>query len=102
MLTYGTITSVIMNQASYPKYATICRQNQSCSHLRVEQLNRGTIKGDEARLDVRARGFWRRGQNAYFDVRVTNANAESAKTTTVKNVLSKHEREKNWHLMNES
>ena len=62
--------------------------------LTGEQLNRGTIKGDEARLDVRARGFWRRGQNAYFDVRVTNANAESAKTTSVKNVLSKHEREK--------
>ena len=26
---------------------------------------------DDARLDVRARGFWRHGQNAFFDVHVT-------------------------------
>ena len=78
------------------------RDYESCNDVQTEpelqpltgeQLNRGTIKGDEARLDVRARGFLRRGQNAYFDV-LTNANAESAKTTSVKNVLSKHEREK--------
>ena len=31
--------------------------------------------GDNAQPDVRARGFWRQGQNAYFDVRVkTNTN----------------------------
>ena len=28
---------------------------------------------DDARLDVRAKGFWREGQNAFFDVKVTNA-----------------------------
>ena len=69
--------------------------------LTGEQLNRGTIKGDEARLDVRARGFWGRGQNAYFDVRVTNANSESVKTTSVGNVLSKHEREEKKRAYNE-
>ena len=31
----------------------------------------------DARLDIRARGFWRRGQNAFFDVRVTNPDCES-------------------------
>ena len=40
-----------------------------------ETLQTGNIIGDEARLDIRARGLWRRGQNAFFDVRVTNANA---------------------------
>ena len=30
------------------------------------------IHGDNARLDIRARGVWRQGQNAYFDVRITN------------------------------
>ena len=70
--------------------------------LTGEQLNRCTIKGYEARLDIRARGFWRRGQNPYFDVRITNANSESVKTTSVGNVLSKHEREKkNGHITNE-
>ena len=43
-----------------------------------EHLPASTIQGDDARLDVRARGFWRKGQNAFFDVRVTNANAKSA------------------------
>ena len=27
---------------------------------------------DQARLDIRAKGFWSSGQDAYFDVRVTN------------------------------
>ena len=35
------------------------------------------ISGDEARPDVRARGVWRPGQNAFFDIRVTNPNAQS-------------------------
>ena len=30
---------------------------------------------NEARLDVRAHGFWRPGQSAFFDVRLTNTNA---------------------------
>ena len=30
---------------------------------------------DEARLDVSARGFWLRGQSAFFDVKIFNPNA---------------------------
>ena len=45
---------------------------------------------DDARLDVRARGFWRPGQNAYFDVRVTNADCSSQQNTSLKQVLHKH------------
>ena len=52
------------------------------------------ILGDDARLDVRARGFWREGQNAFLDVRITNANANSQRNSTVKSVLRKHENEK--------
>ena len=48
----------------------------------------------DARLDVRARGFWREGQNAYFDVRVTNPNNASQQSSTIKSVLRKHELEK--------
>ena len=48
----------------------------------------------DARLDVRARGFWREGQNAYFDVRVTNPNNASQQSSTIKAVLRKHEQEK--------
>ena len=49
---------------------------------------------DEARLDIRARGFWRDGQNAYFDVRVTNPDSNSQTNSTVEAVLRKHELEK--------
>ena len=52
---------------------------------------------DNARLDVRARGFWRNGQNAYFDVRVTNANSDSQQNATISSVLRKHELEKKRH-----
>ena len=49
---------------------------------------------DDARLDIRARGFWRAGQNAFFDVRITNADSESQRTNTVKSVMRKYETEK--------
>ena len=52
------------------------------------------ILDDEARLDIRARGFWRDGQNAFFDVRVTNADAASQQNSTIKSILQKHESEK--------
>ena len=55
---------------------------------------RSAILDDGARLDVRARGFWREGQNAFFDVRVTNANCNSQQNSSLKSVLRSHEMEK--------
>ena len=52
------------------------------------------LTGDEARPDLRARGFWRHGQNAYFDVRVTNTNSASQSNLTTAKVYAKHEKEK--------
>ena len=49
---------------------------------------------DNARLDVRARGFWRQGQSAFFDVRVTNIDSESKKNKTIKAILRENEMEK--------
>ncbi len=49
---------------------------------------------DEARSDIRARGFWRHGQNAYFDVRVTNPLCATAMKNSVAKTLDYHEREK--------
>ena len=37
--------------------------------LKNEHLERGSTNTDSARLDVRARGFCRRGQNAFIDVK---------------------------------
>lgn len=52
------------------------------------------ILTDDARLDVRARGFWRDGQNSFFDVRVTNPNCQSQQNMSTKSILKKHESEK--------
>ena len=52
------------------------------------------ILDDDARLDIRARGFWRDGQNAYFDVRVTNTDCASQQNSSIKSILRKHELEK--------
>ncbi|XP_066931552.1 uncharacterized protein [Clytia hemisphaerica] len=64
----------------------------------------GGLNGDNARPDVRARGVWRPGQNAYFDVRVTNTNSQSQVQVSTQKTLEKHEREKkrqyNHRVMN--
>ena len=62
--------------------------------LTNEHLERGSINTDSVRLDVRARGFWRRGQNAFMDVRVTNPGAATQTQTSIEKILEKHEREK--------
>ena len=55
---------------------------------------KSAIVKDDARLDIRARGFWRDGQNAFFDVRVTNVDSASQRNTKVSTVLQQHEDEK--------
>ena len=57
-------------------------------------LNPDANTKEDARLDVRARGYWRDGQNAYFDVCVTNADCESQRNTSLKQVLRKHDLKK--------
>ena len=52
------------------------------------------IAGDNARPDVRARGIWRDGQNAFLVVRITNTNALSQRHISTEKILSKHEKEK--------
>ena len=63
----------------------------------LQPLSGETIvgNGDEgARPDVRARGFWRPAQNAYFDVRLTNINSPSQRHLSTEQVFAKHEAEK--------
>ena len=51
-------------------------------------------RGDGAHPDVRARGFWRRAQNTFFDVRLTNVNFPSQRHLSTEKVLTNHEAEK--------
>ena len=57
-------------------------------------FRRSAVTSDEARLDVGARGFWRDGQNAFFDIRTTNADNASQENMTIKAILQSHEAEK--------
>ena len=50
--------------------------------------------GDNARPDIRARGVWRDGQNAFFDVRVTNTNSNTQANIKTEKVLKRHESKK--------
>ncbi len=64
--------------------------------LSGETLSYSTANSDDqARLDVKARGFWGpRQQSAYFDVRILNPNAPSYRGTKLSACYRRHEREK--------
>ena len=64
----------------------------SLQKIENERIN--GLRGDQARPDIRARGVWRQGQNAFFDIRLTNINANSQKNLTVEAILKKREKEK--------
>ena len=57
-----------------------------------------------ARLYIKARTFWRQGQDACFDIRVTHVNALSYKDLSTNVTFKKHEAEKkreyNQRIMN--
>ncbi|KAG1669037.1 Protein henna [Nymphon striatum] len=48
----------------------------------------------DARLDIKAKGFWRRGQTAFFDVRVTHVNSQTNANKDTKVVFKQHEQSK--------
>ena len=59
-----------------------------------EVLPRGANNTPDARLDIRARGFWAREQSAFFDVRVCHPNADSYKNLTPEQIYKLHENDK--------
>lgn len=61
--------------------------------LTGEQLPASAIDGDDARLDVAARGFWQRGQRAFFDVRVFNPFAPSHLNQNLQKAFLNNEKE---------
>ena len=50
--------------------------------------------GDEARGDVKAHGFWKRGRGTIFDIRITDTDARSYGNTDSRKILECHAREK--------
>ena len=63
--------------------------------LTGEQLQyRSAVTGDEASLNTRARNFWVRGQEAFLNVRVFNANANRCINTTLPQCHETNDKEK--------
>ena len=75
-----------------------CTNVQSEPHLadlRGESFNlRSANTSQGARLDIRARNFWRQGQDEFFDIRVTQVNALSHKDLSTESIFRKQENEK--------
>ena len=59
-----------------------------------EVFTRSTNTIDEARLDLKARCFWRLGQVAFFDVRITHPNAPTSRDQTVEQIYHRNDQEK--------
>ena len=63
--------------------------------LTGEQLQyRSAIKRDEARLDIRARSFWVRGQEAFLDIRVFDQKANRYLNATLPRYHEINEKER--------
>ena len=64
--------SEIFLQKCYNRYVDVAVEPPLIP-LTGERLNlRSANIDDEARLDIRARSFWMRGEQAFFDVRIFN------------------------------
>ena len=77
---------------------TVCKDvlvEPALQPLSGERLHETTaITGDEARLDVHARGFWQTGQSAFFDIRVFNPLAKRHVGQNLNKCFESNEREK--------
>ena len=59
-----------------------------------QQLNRGSNRAQDARLDIHARGFWEHQRSAFYDVRIWHPNAESYEDLEPQQIYRMHESEK--------
>ena len=81
----------------------VCVDVESEPHLAPitrEQFSYRTANtSDEARLDIKAKGFWRRGQTAFFDIRVTHVNSLTQKHQSTASIFRHHEMSKKREYM---
>ena len=57
-------------------------------------IMRTAVTSPEARLDIKAGGFWSRGVTAFFDVRVTHVNSKCNQNKPTSTIFKEHENEK--------
>ena len=77
--------------------STVCNDVQVepvLQQITGETQNRGANRAIDARLDIRARGFWERQRSAFFDVRVCHPNADSYREQNPEQIYKQHENQK--------
>ena len=78
--------------------------HSTCITVRTKRPHRSANADAEARLDIKARGFWNSTQDAYFDVRVFHPNAPCYRSRDLAAVYKQHEsakkREYNQRVLN--
>lgn len=76
----------------------VCKNVETEPHLQPldnERFNlRSANTSPEARLDIKAGGFWSRGVTAFFDVRVTHVNSTSNQNKPTSTIFREQENEK--------
>ena len=81
----------------------ICKDVEAEPHLTpvtTEQMSLKTANTrDEARLDIKAIRFWQRGQNAFFDLRVTHVNSSYQKSTTTDEIFKIMNKQKKENIL---
>ena len=58
------------------------------------EFHKSANTSPDARSDVRAKSFWRDGQNAFFDIQVTNADSNYQKDRSIKAITKSKEQDK--------
>ena len=81
-LTASLLTNVCHNVATEPRLQPLSSESLT---------THSAITTDDARLDIRARGFRSSAQDAYFDVRVFHTHAMSNASGPISAVYRKHE-----------
>ena len=62
--------------------------------------NTNHLINDDGKPDIRARNVWINGQNAFFNIRITNTNANSQSHQSPTKILEIHEKEKKRQYKN--
>ena len=87
------LNKVCVDVQSEPQLIPVTKE-----HMKLKTAN----TNDESRLDIKARGFWRRGQTAFFDIRVTHVNSRTNKDLETNIVFRTHEQAKKTRVLGTS
>ena len=78
-LTASLLTEVFHNVQTEPSLQPVTTETFSLASANT---------ADDARLDIKTGGFWSRGQDVYFDVRVFYPNASSYRSLSLKSAIN--------------